>query len=65
MYDDALMPPQTCFVCGLHGRGVHAMGGMAAQIPIKDDPARNEAALTKVRSTRTVMDTGQVRHGLG
>src|SRR5262249_55113699 len=31
---------QTC-----HRRGVHAMGGMAAQIPIKDDPAANEAAL--------------------
>jgi malate synthase len=25
-----------------HRRGVHAMGGMAAQIPIKDDPAANE-----------------------
>jgi malate synthase A len=32
-----------------HRRGVHAMGGMAAQIPIKDDPAANEAALEKVR----------------
>lgn len=29
-------------------RGVHAMGGMAAQIPIKNDPVANEAALTKV-----------------
>ncbi len=24
-----------------HKRGVHAMGGMAAQIPIKNDPAAN------------------------
>ena len=32
-----------------HRRGVHAMGGMAAQIPIKGDPAANEAALAKVR----------------
>lgn len=32
-----------------HRRGVHAMGGMAAQIPIKNDPAANEAALQKVR----------------
>lgn len=32
-----------------HKRGVHAMGGMAAQIPIKGDPAANEAALAKVR----------------
>ena len=31
-----------------HKRGVHAMGGMAAQIPIKGDAAANEAALTKV-----------------
>jgi malate synthase len=32
-----------------HRRGAHAMGGMAAQIPIKDNPAANEAALEKVR----------------
>ncbi|KAI9838793.1 MAG: hypothetical protein M1837_002322 [Sclerophora amabilis] len=31
-----------------HRRGVHAMGGMAAQIPIKDDPKRNEAAMNSV-----------------
>ncbi len=31
-----------------HRRGAHAMGGMAAQIPIKSDPAANEAALAKV-----------------
>ena len=30
-----------------HRRGVHAMGGMAAQIPIKNDPAANDAALAK------------------
>jgi malate synthase len=34
---------QTC-----HKRGVHAMGGMAAQIPIKDDPAKNKIAMDKV-----------------
>ncbi len=28
------------------------MGGMAAQIPIKDDPAANEAALAKVRADK-------------
>jgi malate synthase A len=38
---------QTC-----HRRGVHAMGGMAAQIPIKDDPAANEAAIAKVRADK-------------
>ncbi|MCO5170300.1 MAG: malate synthase A [Planctomycetes bacterium] len=31
-----------------HRRGAFAMGGMAAQIPIKDDPAKNELALGKV-----------------
>ena len=36
---------QTC-----HRRGVHAMGGMAAQIPIKADPEANQAALDKVRA---------------
>jgi malate synthase A len=35
-----------------HRRRVHAMGGMAAQIPIKDDPAANEAALEKVRADK-------------
>jgi malate synthase len=35
-----------------HRRNVHAMGGMAAQIPIKDDPAANEAALEKVRQDK-------------
>lgn len=30
-----------------HRRGAHAMGGMAAQIPIKNDPAANDAALAK------------------
>ena len=31
-----------------HRRGAHAMGGMAAQIPIKNDPAANDAAVAKV-----------------
>ena len=38
---------QTC-----HRRGVHAIGGMAAQIPIKNDPAANDAALDKVRQDK-------------
>jgi malate synthase len=38
---------QTC-----HKRGVHAMGGMAAQIPIKNDPEANEIALAKVREDK-------------
>jgi malate synthase len=35
-----------------HKRGVHAMGGMAAQIPIKSDLEANEAAMNKVRSDK-------------
>jgi len=34
-----------------HRRGAHAMGGMAAQIPLKD-PAANAAALQKVRDDK-------------
>ena len=44
-YVDLLI--QTC-----HRRRAHAMGGMAAQIPIKNDPAANEAALEKVRQDK-------------
>jgi malate synthase len=35
-----------------HRREIHAMGGMAAQIPIRDDPAANEAAMAKVRADK-------------
>lgn len=35
-----------------HKRGAHAMGGMAAQIPIKDNPEANEAALEKVKEDK-------------
>eukprot|EP01083_Nonionella_stella_P102802 292812_1 len=35
-----------------HRRGIHAMGGMAAQIPIRNDPTANEAALGKVRKDK-------------
>src|SRR6202453_4551345 len=38
---------ETC-----HRRGIHAMGGMAAQIPIKNDPAANETALERVRQDK-------------
>ncbi|MEX2241734.1 MAG: malate synthase A [Burkholderiales bacterium] len=43
----ALLLVKTC-----HQRGAPAMGGMAAQIPIKNDPAANEAALEKVRQDK-------------
>ena len=45
-YVDLLI--QTC-----HRRGAHAMGGMAAQIPIRDNPQANEAAMAKVRADKT------------
>jgi len=38
---------QTC-----HKRKVAAMGGMSAQIPIKDDPKANEIAMNKVRADK-------------
>ena len=43
----ALSLVKTC-----HRRGAPAMGGMAAQIPIKNDPAANAAALEKVRQDK-------------
>jgi malate synthase len=36
-----------------HGRGAHAMGGMAAFIPSRRDPQVNEIALAKVRDDKT------------
>jgi malate synthase len=44
-YVDLLI--KTC-----HRRGAHAMGGMAAQIPIKNDAQANEAAMEKVRADK-------------
>ena len=35
-----------------HRRNVHAMGGMAAQIPIRNDEAANAAALAKVKADK-------------
>jgi len=43
----SLLAIQTC-----HRRGAHAMGGMAAQIPIRTDPVANETALRKVREDK-------------
>ena len=38
---------QTC-----HRRGAHAMGGMAAQIPIADDATANGVAMSRVRADK-------------
>ncbi len=43
----SLLVIKTC-----HQRGAHAMGGMAAQIPIKGDEAANEEAFAKVRADK-------------
>ena len=43
----SLLLIKTC-----HRRGAFAMGGMAAQIPIKGDPAANAAAFAKVRADK-------------
>ena len=43
----ALLLVKTC-----HRRGAPAMGGMAAQIPIKNDPKANDVALAKVREDK-------------
>ena len=43
----SLLLIKTC-----HRRGAFAMGGMAAQIPIKGDAQANEAAFAKVRADK-------------
>src|SRR6202140_453699 len=43
----SLLAIKTC-----HRRNAHAIGGMAAQIPIKNDPQANEEALAKVRADK-------------
>jgi len=53
----SLLAIQTC-----HRRGIHAIGGMAAQIPIKGDPAANEEALAKVRADK-VREAGDGHDG--
>ena len=47
LHSYSLLLIKTC-----HRRGAHAIGGMAAQIPIKGDKEANEAALAKVRADK-------------
>ena len=47
LHSYSLLAIKTC-----HKRGAHAMGGMAAQIPIKNDPEANAAALAKVKADK-------------
>eukprot|EP00002_Diphylleia_rotans_P006789 TRINITY_DN1618_c0_g2_i2.p1 TRINITY_DN1618_c0_g2~~TRINITY_DN1618_c0_g2_i2.p1 ORF type:complete len:520 (-),score=119.16 TRINITY_DN1618_c0_g2_i2:582-2141(-) len=44
-YVDLLI--KTC-----HKRGIHAMGGMAAQIPVRDNPELNKLAMDKVTADK-------------
>ncbi|MCR8632844.1 malate synthase A [Paenibacillus radicis (ex Xue et al. 2023)] len=43
----SLLAIQTC-----HKRAAHCIGGMAAQIPIKNNPAANEEAMNKVHADK-------------
>ena len=47
MHSYSLLAIKTC-----HRRGAHALGGMAAQIPIKTAPQKNREALKKVRADK-------------
>ena len=47
MHSYSLLCIKTC-----HRRGTFAMGGMAAQIPVKNDPKANEEAFAKVRADK-------------
>lgn len=47
MHSYSLLLIQTC-----HKRNAHAMGGMAAQIPIKNNPQANEEAMERVRADK-------------
>jgi malate synthase len=47
MHSYSLLCIKTC-----HRRNAHAIGGMAAQIPIKNDPQANEEAMSRVRADK-------------
>ncbi len=57
MHSYSLLAIKTC-----HRRGIHALGGMAAQIPIKSDPQANEKALEAVRADK-VREAGDGHDG--
>ncbi len=53
----SLLAIKTC-----HRRSIHAIGGMAAQIPIKNDAVANEAAVEKVRADK-IREAGDGHNG--
>ncbi|MBL8628188.1 MAG: malate synthase A [Rhodospirillaceae bacterium] len=52
MESPAMRAYSRLLITTCHKRGAHAMGGMAAQIPIKNDIAANDAAFAKVRADK-------------
>ena len=52
MTSPALSAYSKLLIKTCHRRGAHAMGGMAAQIPIRGDEAANAAALDKVKTDK-------------
>ena len=55
-----LLVIKTC-----HKRGVHAMGGMAAHIPIRNDPAANQARSTTPSQASNSRDLHGLTHATG
>ena len=60
MHSYSLLAIKTC-----HRRGIHAIGGMAAQIPIKSDTEANEKALEAVRADKVARGRRRPRRNLG
>ena len=52
MASDFLAAYSALLIKTCHRRGAFAMGGMAAQIPVKNDPAANKAAFAKVTADK-------------
>src|SRR5438874_9199499 len=59
MHSYSLLCIKTC-----HRRNTFAMGGMAAQIPVKNDPKANEEAFAKVRADKE-REAGDGHDGTG
>lgn len=52
MTEPSLLAYAKLLITTCHHRGAYALGGMAPQIPIKDDPAENAIALERVRDDK-------------
>ena len=65
MSSPSCAPTRSSSIKTCHRRGAHAMGGMAAQIPIKSDPAANEAALGQGARRQAARGDRRPRRHLG